>query len=162
MWRFREYLAGKAFKGFAELRPYLESVTRIKQNIMNQFGFGGSNELAAQLGIAVLLFFCMIILGSILLFYIRSENRRWEKRETATVEIYKSIIVQTAESQEKDYHLLKQTLDDNREQIKTMTKLVDRVKIMQEHYDSAFRDLFSTLKDHTANPCYLKDITRQK
>jgi uncharacterized membrane protein YtjA (UPF0391 family) len=129
---------------------------------MNQFGFGGSNELAAQLGIAVLLFFCMIILGSILLFYIRSENRRWEKREIATAEVYKSIIAQTAANQEKDFLLLKQTLDDNREQIRTMTRLVDRVKIMQEHYDSAFRDLFSTLKEHTANPCYLKDINRLK
>ncbi len=129
---------------------------------MNQFGFGGSNELAAQLGIAVLLFFCMIILGSILLFYIRSENRRWEKREIATAEVYKSIIAQTAANQEKDFLLLKQTLDDNREQIRTMTRLVDRVKIMQEHYDSAFRDLFSTLKEHTSNPCYLKDITRTK
>ncbi len=129
---------------------------------MNQFGFGDSNGLAEQLGIAVLLFFCMIILGSILLFYIKSENRRWEKREASTADVYKSIIAQTAASQEKDYHLLKQTLDDNREQIRAMSRLVDRVKMMQEHYDSAFRDLFSTLKEHTANPCYLKDINRPK
>jgi hypothetical protein len=123
---------------------------------MNQFGFGASNELAAQLGIAVLLFFCMIILGSILLFYIRSENRRLEKREISTAEVYKSIIAQTTASQQKDFDLLKQTLDDNRAQIQAITRLVDRVKAMQEQSDYAFRDLFSTLKEHTQNPCYLK------
>lgn len=123
---------------------------------MNQFDLGSANELASQLGIAVLLFFSLVIFGSIMLLYIRSENHKWEKREAATTEVYKSIIAQTTASQQKDFDLLKQTLDDNRAQIQAITRLVDRVKAMQEQSDYAFRDLFSTLKEHTQNPCYLK------
>lgn len=121
-----------------------------------------TSELASQLGIAVLLFFSLMIFGAVMLLFIRSENKKWESREAASIEVYKSIIAQTAASQDKDFQLLKQTLDDNREQIRTMSKLVDRVKIMQEHYDSAFRDLFTNLKEHTANPCYLKALNQNK
>lgn len=128
---------------------------------MNQFGLGDANALAGQLGIAVLVFFCMVILGAIMLLYIRGENRKWEKREESNAKVFESIITQVSKSQTKDFDLLKQTLDDNREQIQAITRLVDRVKILQEQSDTAFRDLFTTLKDHTQNPCYLRTINRQ-
>ncbi len=129
---------------------------------MNQFDLGSANELASQLGIAVLLFFSLAIFSTIMLLYIRGENHKWEKREASTTDVYKSIIAQTTASQQKDFDLLKQTLDDNREQIQAITRLVDRVKALQEQSDYAFRDLFGTLKEHTANPCYLRNLNMKQ
>lgn len=152
----RKTLQEKHLKELPHHRNTLYSYSKIKQITMNQFGLGDANALAGQLGIAVLVFFCMVILGAIMLLYIRGENRKWEHREESNAKVFESIIAQVSKSQTKDFDLLKQTLDDNREQIQAITRLVDRVKIMQEQSDSAFRDLFATLKDHTKNPCYQK------
>jgi 5-bromo-4-chloroindolyl phosphate hydrolysis protein len=129
---------------------------------MTQFGLGSANELAGQLGVAVLVFFCMIILGSIMLLYIRGENHKWEKREEMQASTYRSIIEQVTLSQSKDFDLLKQTLSDNREQIQIITRLVDRIKTMQEQSETAFRDLFALQNNHTQNPCYQKLVIQKQ
>jgi secreted Zn-dependent insulinase-like peptidase len=120
---------------------------------MKQFGFGDPNQLAAQLGIAVLLFFALLALAIIMLLYIRSEANKWEQREAQTKEIYQSIITQISSSQAKDFELLKESLEDNRDQISLIRSLVERTKTMQMQNDRAFQDIFKKLSHVLEDRC---------
>ena len=120
---------------------------------MKQFGFGDPNQLAAQLGIAVLLFFALMALAIIMLIYIKSEAKKWERRERQTTEVYQSIITQISSSQTKDFDLLKGALEDNRDQISLIRSLVERTKTMQMQNDRAFQDLFKKLSHILEDRC---------
>ncbi len=127
---------------------------------MKDFNFGDPNELAATLGVAVLLFFALLALSIIMLWYIRSEAKKWEQRELNTTTVYKSIIDQISKTRDKDFDLLKGALDDNRDQISILRGVVERLKAMQnesnnhrETSDQAFRDLFTKVSVILENRC---------
>jgi hypothetical protein len=127
---------------------------------MQDFNFGDPNQLAAQLGIAVLLFFALLALAIIMLWYIRSDAKKWEQRERNTTAVYQSIIDQISKTRDKDFDLLKGALDDNRDQISILRGVVERLKSMQnesnnhrETSDQAFRDLFTKVSVILENRC---------
>ncbi len=120
---------------------------------MNTLFPGDLNQLAAQLGIAVLLFFSLLALAAIMLIYIKSESRKWDKRDQHTSDIYKNIIDQISTAREKDFELLKKALDDNRDQVSILRGLVERMKAMQQQSDTAFRDLFTKVSTILENRC---------
>lgn len=110
------------------------------------------DNLPLQLGIAVLLFGALILFSRIVRHWIDSERSRWnteleirEKKNTADKEMLTSLI-------EKNYTILSDIMRDNREQIQASTRLIERIKIMQEQYDTAFRDLFSKHEEHHNRP----------
>jgi hypothetical protein len=109
-------------------------------------------ELAKQLGIAVLLFGALLLFAKIVKHWINSEQERWaaelsirEKKNDADKAMLTSLI-------EKNYTILHQTMLDSREQILVITRLVERVKTMQESSDTAFRDLFLKYEEHNNRP----------
>lgn len=112
----------------------------------------GFTALALQLGIAVLLFGALIIFSAIVKHWIKSDRVKWsqelvirEKKNQADKEMLTSLI-------EKNYEILRDSMRDSREQIQVMTRLVDRVKNMQEAYDTAFRDLFDKHDEFSKRP----------
>lgn len=85
--------------------------------------------------------------------YMRTETRKWEDREKHAADVYQSIIKQVAESQEKEYHLLKAALDDNRDQISINRGLVERIKTMQRDHETSMRDIFDKLSRILEDRC---------
>lgn len=112
-----------------------------------------ATELAQTLGIAVLLFFSVLVVGGLMISYMRTETRKWEDREKHAADVYQSIIKQVAESQEKEYHLLKAALDDNRDQISINRGLVERIKTMQRDHETSMRDIFDKLSRILEDRC---------
>ena len=110
-------------------------------------------ELALQLGIAVLLFGALIIFSAIVRNWIQSENKRWqseldirEKKNASDKEMLTSLI-------EKNYTILSSVMTDSREQIQVITRLVEKIKSMQDKYDHAFDDLFRKHDEHDKDRC---------
>ncbi|MEI6846574.1 MAG: hypothetical protein WCK32_00820 [Chlorobiaceae bacterium] len=127
---------------------------------MDNFGFGSANELAAQLGIAVLLFFSLVALALIMLKNMKTEALKWEQREKNTTAVYQSIISEISKTRDKDFDLLKGALDDNRDQISILRGVVERLKAMQHESNNhrntseqAFRDLFTKVSVILENRC---------
>lgn len=122
------------------------------------------NNLPLQLGIAVLLLAALVIFSVMVKHWIKSENAKWkeemslrEKKNEADKEMLTSLI-------DKNYAILTSTMNDNREQIKSITRLVERVKTMQETYDLAFRDLFQKHEELSQRtPCVdrFKQLSKQ-
>jgi len=112
-----------------------------------------ATDLAKTLGIAVLLFFSVLVVGGLMISYMRIETRKWEDREKHATVVYQSIIKRVAESQEKEYHLLKATLDDNRDQISINRGLVERIKTMQRDHETSMRDIFDKLSRILEDRC---------
>jgi hypothetical protein len=108
-----------------------------------------ATELAQTLGVAVLLFFSVFIMGVLMIVYMRGENHKWEDRERHTASVYQSIIDQVTENRDKDFALLKATLDDNREQISINRGLLERAK----QTESATRDIFEKLSRILEDRC---------
>jgi hypothetical protein len=115
-----------------------------------------ATELAQTLGIAVLLFFSISIFAGVMILYMRGENRKWEQRELHSRDVYQSIIHQVTSGREQDFELLKQALDDNREQISINRGLVERIKAMQQAHETALRDIFAKLERLLENRCINK------
>ncbi len=110
------------------------------------------NNLPLQLGIAVLLLAALVIFATIVKHWIKSENAKWkeemsirEQKNEADKQMLTSLI-------DKNYTILTHTMQDNREQIRSITRLVERVKTMQETYDMAFRDLFQKHEEISKRP----------
>lgn len=85
--------------------------------------------------------------------FINAETKKWEVRDRQQDELYRSIINQVNERAQKDYLLLKDTLDDNRDQVNILRSLVERTKTMQQQSDAAFRDLFEKVSKILENRC---------
>lgn len=120
------------------------------------------NNLPLQLGIAVLLLAALVIFATIVKHWIKSENQKWkeemsirEQKNEADKQMLTSLI-------DKNYEILTSTMQDNREQIRSITRLVDRVKTMQETYDLAFRDLFLKHEEISKRPSCADIIKQQK
>ena len=127
---------------------------------MSELFTGNANELAATLGISVLVFFSLVILGAIMILYIRSEGKKWVEREKNTTEVYQSIITQITKTRDKDFELLQGVLSDNRDQINLLRSVVEKLKSMQHESDThrdasdqALRDIFSKLATILENRC---------
>ena len=105
--------------------------------------FGDPNQLAQNLGIAVLLFFALLAVCGIILLYMRK-----------THEMYQSIIQSMTASSDKHYKLLEDTLRDNRDQINLLRGLIEKTKTMHQQSDQAFRDLFRQVSEILRNRCY--------
>ncbi len=127
---------------------------------MTELFSGDANELAATLGISVLVFFSLVILGAIMILYIRSEGKKWVQREQNTTQVYQSIIDQITKTRDKDFELLKGVLSDNRDQINLLRSVVEKLKSMQHESDThrdasdtALRDIFSKLANLLENRC---------
>lgn len=134
--------------------------TTTKTNRMQQLLNGETTELAATLGISVLVFFSLVILGTIMMLYIRSENAKWVQREQNTKEVYQGIIDQISRTREKDFDLLKGVLEDNRDQINLLRTVVEKLKSMQHESDThrdasdkALRDIFIKIEHLMENRC---------
>jgi uncharacterized protein YpmS len=90
------------------------------------------NELAAQLGIATLLFFALITIASVLILYIRSQSREAEKRIETNRQTYDKIIETIRTDREHDQQILLGALEDNREQIAIVSKAVESMKAQSQ------------------------------
>lgn len=108
-----------------------------------------ATELAQTLGIAVLLFFSVFIMGVLMIVYMRGENKKWEDRERHTAAVYQSIIDQVTASRDKDFALLSTALEDNREQISINRGLLERAK----QTEAAMRDIFEKLSKILEDRC---------
>lgn len=86
------------------------------------------NDLAAQLGIATLLFFGLIAIATVLVMYIRSQAREAEKRIENNRQTYDKIIETIRVDREKDQQILLGALEDNRQQIAVVSKAVETMK----------------------------------
>lgn len=118
------------------------------------------NNQPMQLGIAVLLLAAQTIFAATVRHWVKVENAKWkeemalrEKKNEADKEMLTSLI-------DKNYTILTSTMNDNREQIRSITKLVERVKVMQETYDGAFRDLFDKHDQLAKDRCYHKLLNK--
>jgi hypothetical protein len=127
---------------------------------MSELFTGNANELAATLGISVLVFFSLVILGAIMILYIRSEGKKWVQREKNTTDVYQSIITQITQTRDKDFELLKGVLSDNRDQINLLRSVIEKLKSMQhdsdnhrDANDTALRDIFLKLAHLLENRC---------
>jgi hypothetical protein len=112
-----------------------------------------ANDLAETLGIAVLLFFSISIFATVMIIYMRGENKKWEEREVNTANVYHTIIEQITLSRNEDMKLLTAALDDNREQISINRGLVERIKAMQLAHEVAMRDIFDKLSRILEDRC---------
>jgi hypothetical protein len=90
------------------------------------------NELAAQLGIATLLFFGLITIATVLILYIRSQSREAEKRIETNRQTYDKIIETIRTDREHDQQILLGALEDNREQIAVVSKAVESMKAQSQ------------------------------
>lgn len=106
--------------------------------------FGDPNQLAATLGVAVLVFFALLAICGIMMIYIRK-----------THEMYRNIIDNITASSERHFKLLERTLEDNRDQINILRGLVEKTKTLHQQSDTAFRDLFKKLSSILESRCYV-------
>jgi len=90
------------------------------------------NELAAQLGIATLLFFGLIAIATVLVMYMRNQAREAEKRIENNRQTYDKIIETIRADREKDQQILLGALEDNREQIAVVSRAVETMKNLNQ------------------------------
>lgn len=105
-----------------------------------------------QLGIAALLFGALIIFYLSMRIQASNERARWkaemelrDKKHASDKSMLESLI-------EKNYDILKGALQDSRDAVLQMTKLVERVRTMQQDNDTAFRDLFQKTETLAQRP----------
>lgn len=90
------------------------------------------NDLAAQLGIATLLFFGLIAIATVLVMYMRNQAREAEKRIENNRQTYDKIIETIRADREKDQQILLGALEDNREQIAVVSRAVEAMKNLNQ------------------------------
>jgi hypothetical protein len=86
------------------------------------------NELAAQLGIATLLFFGLLAIATVLILYIRSQAKDSEKRIDSNRQTYDKIIETIRADRQKDQEILLGALEDNRQQIAVLNRVIEMIK----------------------------------
>lgn len=109
--------------------------------------------LADTLGLAsmVLISLIIVVTAGFMLTrsYIAGETRKWEQREMHTSQVYRDMVTQVTASRDKDMALLKDALDDNREQISLMRGVIEKQKVS----DKALRDIFEQLSSILQDRC---------
>lgn len=100
----------------------------IKANVPSIPVTAEMNELAAQLGIATLLFFGLIAIATVLILYIRSQAKDSEKRIDSNRQTYDKIIETIRADRQKDQEILLGALEDNRQQIAVLNRVIEMIK----------------------------------
>ena len=81
--------------------------------------------------------------------FIDAETKKWEVRDQHQAELYKSIIDQVSERSQRDYNLLKETLEDNRSQMGMLKETMREMKQLNTSSTQAFRDLFAEIRKYS-------------
>lgn len=90
------------------------------------------NALAAQLGIATLLFFSLIFVVGALILYIRWQSKKESQQSKESSLTLHKVIDTLREDKESDRRILMGVLEDNRQQIEITRRVVEKISAQDQ------------------------------
>jgi hypothetical protein len=90
------------------------------------------NALAAQLGIATLLFFSLIFVVGALILYIRWQSKKESQQAKESSLTLHKVIDTLREDKESDRRILMGVLEDNRQQIEITRRVVEKISAQDQ------------------------------
>jgi hypothetical protein len=160
---FRETFQGMRFSGFSGATPYFfGGTTSTQPSYPMQLSSpqegalpvrdvaDAANTLASNLGIATLLFYGLVMVVIALIIYIRQQASKEQRQTEANNQTLHKVIDTLREDKESDRKILMGVIEDNRQQIEIVRRVVDSIKSQ----DQALQVLLQKTSSILENRCH--------
>jgi len=91
-----------------------------------------ANTLANNLGISTLLFFGLVLVVGALVIYIRQQANKEQRQTEANNQTLHKVIDTLREDKDSDRRILMSVIEDNRQQIDIVRRVVDSIKAQDQ------------------------------